>query len=58
MIAVAWERPVEAAERQSWRRELSFDHWFLRFRWAAGLHSRAADDDGDAVKFWLCERVW
>ena len=40
---VACDRPDEEAELHCCLKVGSFDHWFLRFLWAAGLHSLASD---------------
>lgn len=43
-------RATEEEEAQSCHKEANFDHWFLRFRCAAGLHNLilvADDEDGE-----------
>ena len=46
---MAWDFPPEQAATHCCRKVESFDHWFLRFRWAAGLHSLIEDDDDDKL---------
>lgn len=41
---VAWDLPLEQAAIHCCRQVESFDHWFLRLRWAAGLHNLIDDD--------------
>lgn len=40
---LAWDFPLDEEETHCCLREASFDHWFRRFRCAAGLHSLFTD---------------
>lgn len=51
---MAWDFPLEEAEAHCCLWEASLDHWFRRFRWAAGLHSLVADGgNGEGIELGL-----
>ena len=45
---MTWDLPLDETEFHYWRYDAILDHWFLKFRWAAGLHSLITDEGGGA----------